>query len=81
MPIYEFRCKKCGEILEVLTKSSNDKLNLKCKKCGSQNLEKLVSAASVVTKSESKASYSTRCGNSSPCCGSEIPCAEPPCKH
>ncbi|PYS69057.1 MAG: transcriptional regulator [Acidobacteria bacterium] len=41
MPIYEFRCKKCGHEIEVLQKHS-DKPPARCKKCGGR-LEKLIS--------------------------------------
>jgi len=33
MPIYEFRCKKCGNQIEVFQKMS-DKPPVRCKKCG-----------------------------------------------
>ena len=43
MPIYEFRCKKCGHEIEVFQKLS-DKPPARCKKCGGR-LEKLISQA------------------------------------
>ena len=42
MPIYEFRCKKCNNQIEVFQKLS-DKPPTRCKKCGGR-LEKMVSA-------------------------------------
>jgi len=47
MPIYEYRCSKCGQEFETLVRNSNEKI--KCEKCGSARVEKLFStfAASV----------------------------------
>lgn len=42
MPIYLYRCKKCGEVFEYLSMSATEKP--KCGKCGNQNLEKLPTA-------------------------------------
>ena len=44
MPIYEYECKKCGQIKEVFQKFS-DKPLTKCKKC-SGKLHKLISHSS-----------------------------------
>lgn len=50
MPIYEFRCKKCNEQIEVLQKLY-DKQPTRCRKCGGR-LEKLASASSIQFKGE-----------------------------
>jgi putative FmdB family regulatory protein len=50
MPIYEFRCKKCGNQLEVIQKIS-DKKPTRCKKCGGR-LEKLISPPAIQFKGE-----------------------------
>jgi len=50
MPIYEFRCKKCQNQIEVYQKIS-DKPPTRCKKCGGR-LEKQISRASVQFKGE-----------------------------
>ena len=41
MPIYEYRCKDCGEEIEVMQSVSSKPLK-RCEKCGG-NLEKLIS--------------------------------------
>ncbi|MGC8719469.1 MAG: FmdB family zinc ribbon protein [Thermodesulforhabdaceae bacterium] len=43
MPIYEFRCAKCGNIEEVLVISSSEKVELRCNQCGGEELERVVS--------------------------------------
>ncbi len=50
MPIYEFRCKKCGNHIEVFQKIS-DKPPTRCKKCGGR-LEKQISRTAVQFKGE-----------------------------
>ncbi len=43
MPLFEYRCKKCGHINEVLVFGS-EKPELVCEKCGSKKLEKIMSS-------------------------------------
>ena len=50
MPIYEFRCKKCNNQIEVYQKFS-DKPPTKCKECGGR-LEKMISATAFQFKGE-----------------------------
>ena len=44
MPIYEYRCAKCGHQLEVLQRISEPPLT-KCPECGKKSLKKMVTAA------------------------------------
>ena len=41
MPIYEYNCEKCGENQEHIVR--NDKVKVECKKCGSEELKRLIS--------------------------------------
>src|SRR5437879_4068406 len=50
MPIYEFRCKKCGNQIEVYQKFS-DKPPARCKQCGGR-LEKQISRTAFQFKGE-----------------------------
>lgn len=50
MPIYEYRCKKCGAQREVLLKLS-DKQPSRCRECGGR-LEKLISSPAIQFKGE-----------------------------
>lgn len=43
MPIYEFKCLDCQNISEILLTNSNEKIQLKCSKCGCENLERVMS--------------------------------------
>jgi len=44
MPIFEYKCKKCGSEFEKLVTNSNQKLI--CEKCASKNIEKMLSSFS-----------------------------------
>jgi putative FmdB family regulatory protein len=43
MPIYEFSCKACGCSFETLTSIGGEK-NVTCVKCGSEDIQKLISS-------------------------------------
>ena len=47
MPIYEYRCEKCGEVSELLIFSTTSEPE--CPNCGSRDLTKLMSATSSLT--------------------------------
>ncbi|MDY6892351.1 MAG: zinc ribbon domain-containing protein [Chloroflexota bacterium] len=70
MPIYDFRCRDCGKVSEILVRSVHGQ-TIQCVECGSQNLEKLVSVSYMV-KMNTPASGVT-------CCGSAERCEKPPC--
>ena len=71
MPIYEYQCKVCGKISEFLTGADN-KERLVCKNCGSLDLERIISAASIIGQSSKRQLGHT-------CCGREERCDTPPC--
>ena len=48
MPIYEYKCRKCGRVVEVIQKFSDRPLR-KCRSC-SGRLDKLVSRSSFMLK-------------------------------
>ncbi|HJN49442.1 MAG: zinc ribbon domain-containing protein [Pseudomonadales bacterium] len=47
MPIFEFRCKKCGKTTTMLWRSGSNVNELNCRHCNHSELEKLVSPFSV----------------------------------
>ncbi|MFC1984953.1 zinc ribbon domain-containing protein [Chloroflexota bacterium] len=71
MPIYDFRCQECGKVSEFLLSSSSDSRTLDCPGCGSQHLERLISAPSLL-KDKTYAPGTT-------CCGRTERCETPPC--
>ncbi len=61
MPIYEYKCEKCGYKFEKLVKSSERDNNQKCPKCGNNNTKKIFSAFSCGSDSVGSSSASS-CG-------------------
>lgn len=47
MPMFDYRCKKCGNVSEYIVKTFDTK-GIKCKACGSAGLTKLLSASNVI---------------------------------
>jgi putative FmdB family regulatory protein len=48
MPIYEFKCLQCNEYMEILIMGANDdQVEMKCKKCGSAELERILSTTHI----------------------------------
>ena len=52
MPIYEYRCEKCGQVNEFILMGKEEQLQ--CKRCGSGQLTKLLSAHNVSATSSRK---------------------------
>ncbi len=43
MPLYEYRCPKCGELFEKLVRASEADRSVCCPKCGEEGAERRVS--------------------------------------
>ncbi|MGD1995502.1 MAG: zinc ribbon domain-containing protein [Anaerolineae bacterium] len=61
MPVYEYRCSKCGEQFDKLVRSLSTQQNVECPHCGSEDLKKVISLFGVggTTTSARDASCST----------------------
>lgn len=70
MPIYDYRCRQCGETHEVFVQRP-DAAPMHCPSCGAVDMEKLLSSFSI-------ASDTTRAEHTT-CCGREERCQAPPC--
>jgi putative FmdB family regulatory protein len=46
MPIYEFKCLKCDAYVELLVMNQDENIDLKCKACDSEDLERIISSTS-----------------------------------
>ena len=44
MPIYEYRCRKCGRLTSVFLKSASAGGDVRCRECGSRRVERAISA-------------------------------------
>ncbi|MEW6003502.1 MAG: zinc ribbon domain-containing protein [Nitrospirota bacterium] len=56
MPIYEYRCRKCGKLFEKLQKVNEGGDSLACPYCGETRPEKVFSSFSSSKGSESSSS-------------------------
>jgi putative FmdB family regulatory protein len=64
MPIYEYRCSKCGQVFEKMVRFSEADHNPICPNCESQNTERKISTIAAVGASSSAASTSSSsCGS------------------
>jgi len=71
MPIYEYKCRSCGQVSEVLTHGSANLKQVLCLNCGSDDVQKILSVPNLVK--EKTTSPGTTC------CGRAERCDKPPC--
>ena len=69
MPLYEFKCKNCGEINEFITTLGKEREPFVCKNCKNPDLEKVMSVANLSKYPSAK--------NGKTCCGSGEGCEKP----
>ena len=43
MPLYEFKCIKCQQFIELLIMKKDEEVEIKCPECGCQDLERVLS--------------------------------------
>ncbi len=65
MPIYEFRCVGCGNIEEYIVTSSSQELEMKCKQCQGEELERVLSTVSYTMGAGSSSSSGPAAGGPS----------------
>ena len=75
MPIYEYRCEKCGQDFECLVMGS---AKPECTACNSKKVRKLMSACGFVSKGGGGATVKSAAGSS---CGSCHAGSCAGCKH
>ncbi len=46
MPIFEFKCRNCGKLFEVLFMSRDEKPDIRCPACSSKKSDKVLSVFS-----------------------------------
>ena len=78
MPIYEFRCAACGNIQEVIVSNSSDPVEIKCKECQGEVMERVLSRVSYAmgsSRGESSGPTATTksCGPGNSCTTIELP--------
>jgi len=75
MPIYEFRCLKCGRVFELLKlKKEDETLKMKCPKCSSPEIERVLSTINIgASVRGSKMKTTAKSCSSGSCSTIEIP--------
>ncbi|OFV87412.1 MAG: hypothetical protein A3J75_06010 [Acidobacteria bacterium RBG_16_68_9] len=63
MPIYEYRCGKCGAEFEELTLSRTSEEAVTCRSCGSSRVTRLLSAFAVHGAAEPAPAEAGPCGS------------------
>lgn len=66
MPIYEYNCKKCNTVSEFLVGISQEE-EIKCKKCGSKDVQKIMSRSGVVNADSGGGCENTGCPSAGQC--------------
>lgn len=69
MPIYEFKCLKCDEFVELIVMNQQDKVEIKCSKCDSPDLERVLSVASHSIKGGAAAAKQSASSQTRSCSG------------
>lgn len=65
MPIYEYKCKKCGEVKTVFAPGFKDPEGLACDACGGRKLKRVISKVNFhQSQSDRLASYDPKSRNS-----------------
>ena len=54
MPIYEYRCRKCGKRVSVLTLRVSEEAKPECDRCGSKRLQRLMSRFATVKSDDAR---------------------------
>ena len=77
MPIYEFKCLKCEEFIELLIMNKDEEIELKCPKCECEELERVLSTTNYSMadgsgKGQGVKSQARTCGSGS-CTTYDIP--------
>jgi putative FmdB family regulatory protein len=81
MPLYEYRCDRCGSISEFLVGVSSEKPQLRCESCGSEDVQKILSRANFVSTERGASVEGFPAGTTAgTCCGREERCAHPACE-
>ncbi len=70
MPIHEFKCSSCDHVFEMLIMNQDEIADLRCPKCMSPEIDKLMSAANVSVGASSTSTSTSTPSVQSHTCGS-----------
>ena len=70
MPVYDYKCRKCGAIFEKFLRSISAAASIKCEKCGSAKVEKMVTCCAISSGGKSENAGSSKSSHSCGSCSS-----------
>ena len=76
MPIYEFKCLECEEFIEILVMNKDEEIEMKCPKCGGEDLARVMSTTNYAMgygPGSGKVKSQTRTCPSGSCTTYEVP--------
>jgi putative FmdB family regulatory protein len=70
MPIFDYRCKDCGALYDILHKGKELIEDIQCPSCSSQQYTKLISLPGIISGGKSAAQCDSQsCDMNKSCCG------------
>lgn len=70
MPVYDYKCRKCGAEFEKFLRSLAAASTVKCEKCGSSQVTKLVSCCAISAGGKTESAGSSKSSHSCGSCSS-----------
>ena len=70
MPIYEYRCKACGQVTEVLMRTAREADGVRCEHCGHGETERVYVSTIAPVRTGGR-------DQDMPCCGEQPGCSDP----
>jgi len=70
MPVYDYKCQKCGKVFEKFLRTLSAADSVTCEKCGSARVKKLVSCCAISSGAKGESSGSSKSSHSCGSCSS-----------
>jgi putative FmdB family regulatory protein len=70
MPVYDYKCQKCGKVFEKFLRTLSAAASVTCEKCGSARVKKLVSCCAISSGGKSESAGSSKSSYSCTSCSS-----------
>ncbi len=70
MPVYDYKCQKCGLVFEKFLRTMAAAGSVTCEKCGSAKVEKLITCCAISSGGKSEGAASSGSSHSCTSCSS-----------